>query len=927
MHRSALIHGKLFFETYASLFDEAKIVDIGAQNVNGSLKDVCPSHFNYCGVDSEAGNGVDVVLTDPNKLPFDDESVDIVVSNSCFEHSEFFWLIYLEIIRILKPNGLFYLNVPSNGYIHRYPVDCWRFYPDSGRALVSWAQKNGFKPALLESFVGKHSGSVVEGEAWNDFIAVIVKDRANKKLYPDRIISNVSHYTNGILSENEFINPSVNTQDESLIIQHEREIDKLKQIVRERDDKISHLNQVIAEREDKIKKNIDITNQSSCQFITDEQSGLLESFEEKSGGHDTVQDSDMSGRQDKIYPGVIDLREENNSHSKMYKFINEDACERNSRILEVGCSSGYFGKALKQNGHEVWGVEISRQAVELARLCLDHVFHGTIEEFLCNKNSQDIKFDYIVFGDVLEHLTDPLKILKDCRRILSHRGAIVASIPNVAHRAVRAMLMEGRWDYDDMGIMDNTHLRFFTRKTIVDLFTHGDYEITEMETVILPAESTGIDVDFHFLEDVAPMMKGSDLETFQFVLLGRKGSSSADIARSNVTFKAPSIPHVLCLLPLKEWSIGKIRLQDPLTEFQRRYSGEVRFATVSDYKNSDLNWADTIIFQREANKQVENLILHIQKSGKRVVFDIDDLLTDVPDFLAVSKKSKEYLPYLENVLGMVDAITVATPHLKKELLRYNSNIYVVPNCVSSPYEPVEQGGDKKNVNLLIASSDTVRVDFMVSIFERIQSCEELNVRLVAVGPPGQTLLNAGLEVTVHENLTYDQFKHFLSTHENTIGIIPLDDSNFSRCKSPVKFLDYALAGIPSICSDVPPYSDIIIEGKTGILCKNEDDEWFNAIKRLVMDASSREFIANSARQFSERDYDIRHSADVWKEVIEKVSPYCNDAVQSAKVARPPSRGVLSLCMQLMKPQTYSSVYRVFKREGVKGILVRLRWFV
>jgi SAM-dependent methyltransferase len=70
------------------------------------------------------------------KLPFADGSVDVVLSSSCFEHSEFFWLLFLEILRVLRPEGLFYLNAPSNGPFHRYPVDCWRFYPDSGNALV-----------------------------------------------------------------------------------------------------------------------------------------------------------------------------------------------------------------------------------------------------------------------------------------------------------------------------------------------------------------------------------------------------------------------------------------------------------------------------------------------------------------------------------------------------------------------------------------------------------------------------------------------------------------------------------------------------------------------------------------------------------------------------------------------------------------------
>ena len=155
MHPSAFEFGMAFSDTYCKNRSGIVIVDVGSQDVNGSLRDVFPDGTDYIGVDFCEGKGVDVVLDDPYKLPFEDGTIDVVVCSSVFEHSQFFWVLFLEIIRILKPEGLFYLNVPSNGYVHRYPVDCWRFYPDSGLALVEWAERNGYTPALLESFVGK----------------------------------------------------------------------------------------------------------------------------------------------------------------------------------------------------------------------------------------------------------------------------------------------------------------------------------------------------------------------------------------------------------------------------------------------------------------------------------------------------------------------------------------------------------------------------------------------------------------------------------------------------------------------------------------------------------------------------------------------------------------------------------------------------
>lgn len=210
MHTSALKHAKRFFDSYAGNLRSATVLDIGAQDVNGSLKDVCPAQLKYIGVDFVPGKGVDVILEDPYLLPFGDQSADIIVSNSCFEHSEMFWLLFLEIMRVLKPAGLFYLNAPSNGRFHRYPVDCWRFYPDSGRALVTWARRNKYDPLLLESFIGRQQG---EG-AWNDFVAVFLRDRSHAAKYPTRMLDSMKEFMNGCTAEsNQFLNPSELSED------------------------------------------------------------------------------------------------------------------------------------------------------------------------------------------------------------------------------------------------------------------------------------------------------------------------------------------------------------------------------------------------------------------------------------------------------------------------------------------------------------------------------------------------------------------------------------------------------------------------------------------------------------------------------------------------------------------------------------------
>jgi SAM-dependent methyltransferase len=193
MHKSAYKSCVDFHKTYSDYFpQDCHVVEIGSQNVNGSLRPIF-SQNRYTGVDFAQGNGVDIVLTDPYKFPIPDESVDVVVSSSCFEHSEMFWITFLEAMRILKPTGLFYMNAPANwGAYHLYPVDCWRFLPDSGNALVSWAKRNGINAMLLESYL-----THPDEDVWVDFIAVFLKEASHNQIYPFRILDSKTDFFNG----------------------------------------------------------------------------------------------------------------------------------------------------------------------------------------------------------------------------------------------------------------------------------------------------------------------------------------------------------------------------------------------------------------------------------------------------------------------------------------------------------------------------------------------------------------------------------------------------------------------------------------------------------------------------------------------------------------------------------------------------------
>ena len=146
----------------------SSILEIGSYDVNGSLRVSKPPTANWTGLDFEEGPGVDLVVKPGNQLPFEDKAFDLVLASSVFEHDLEFWRTIRELARVSKPNGFIYLNAPSNGPFHRFPVDGFRFYPDASIAFLNLIRELHPDAELVESFISDQS----PGEPWNDFVAI-----------------------------------------------------------------------------------------------------------------------------------------------------------------------------------------------------------------------------------------------------------------------------------------------------------------------------------------------------------------------------------------------------------------------------------------------------------------------------------------------------------------------------------------------------------------------------------------------------------------------------------------------------------------------------------------------------------------------------------------------------------------------------------
>jgi SAM-dependent methyltransferase len=153
MHDTAMRTGAAFFESYGKLFANPSILDVGSMDVNGTLRSVAPEGSSYTGIDLSSGPSVDRVVAAGETFPFADESFDLAVSTSCFEHDPMFWVTFVEMARVTRPGGFLYISAPSNGPYHGYPGDCWRFYADAAVALATWAKRNDQPIELIETFM------------------------------------------------------------------------------------------------------------------------------------------------------------------------------------------------------------------------------------------------------------------------------------------------------------------------------------------------------------------------------------------------------------------------------------------------------------------------------------------------------------------------------------------------------------------------------------------------------------------------------------------------------------------------------------------------------------------------------------------------------------------------------------------------------
>jgi 2-polyprenyl-3-methyl-5-hydroxy-6-metoxy-1,4-benzoquinol methylase len=164
---------------------------------------------------------------------------------------------------------------------------------------------------------------------------------------------------------------------------------------------------------------------------------------------------------------------------EMLRFIPTAA----QRVLDLGCGEGAFSATVKESrGAEVWGIEFNEHAAQRASTVLDHVLAGDADKRIAEL--PDSYFDAVVCNDVLEHLVDPLATLTQLRCKLKPEGVVVASIPNIRYLpALGKVVFRRDFPQEDFGIFDRTHLRFFTRRSIVRMFETAGFTVQRIKGI------------------------------------------------------------------------------------------------------------------------------------------------------------------------------------------------------------------------------------------------------------------------------------------------------------------------------------------------------------------------------------------------------------------------------------------------------------
>ncbi len=295
-----------------------------------------------------------------------------------------------------------------------------------------------------------------------------------------------------------------------------------------------------------------------------------------------------------------------------------------------------------------------------------------------------------------------------------------------------------------------------------------------------------------------------------------------------------------------------------------------------------VNEGDLVLLQRDFPAHLaeyEQVLSLAHQQGKPVLLDLDDLLLEMPDQhpdKIERRYTKALLPMLQALLE-VDAVTVSTAPLRDYLLPYNPNVLILPNFLNDTLwhfkTPATQPVQPERIVIGFMGGGSHKPD-LATIEPVLHQLDQryggrLLFRFWGFTPSPDTLSLSQVQYEPNFLFTYPGFAEYFLQQSADIFLAPLADNLFNHCKSPIKYLEYAAAGVPAIFSRGEPYSGVVRDGVNGLLASSPA-EWEQALIRLIEDASLRQALAMAAQEEVRAKWLLSGNAACWREAYGSV---------------------------------------------------------